>query len=376
MKKIILLLTLLFANVCYSSEIYDNANLFSETAKTQARQTLEQVQQKSGVETIIETVNVQVPKFNSNHEKDKFWEQEIVSKASERGATGVFVLISKKPGRVQVDFHRQVPGNQQDKVKIRDSAVNHFKNQDFNGGLTAITKQISNLLVVTPTEEAPRPDPEPTPVVRAKHSKPIAAKVEAVQPVKKESHVLFYFAFFVAAVVVVIVIAVRNDIKKNEEQYNSTVEKLNRASDYVSSRPVAPSGSYGYKSTAPAPTVVHNGSSTGDTLRDMAIGGLIGHAIGSHNSHSSPAPMAVPVAPPAPSYTPDPTPSRSYSNDDDSSDRGYSGGSGSDYSSSSSDDSYSGGSGSDYSSGSDWGGGGGSDFSSGGDFGGGSGGDF
>lgn len=128
MKRLVLgavLLTL--AIPCQGSEIIDNAKMFSPGCVARCKNLL-QMHAHDGFCAIIETFNyAERTKFSSASDKDKFFQDWLILAAKKRDAKGVYVLICKNPGRVQVNFHQSMYARgytKADETRIANMAKN------------------------------------------------------------------------------------------------------------------------------------------------------------------------------------------------------------------------------------------------------------
>lgn len=161
LAKGLALAILLTLPVHAASEVVDGAGMFSAKAIGTANSDLKRIETVSGVPTYIQTfAAAERQQFGSQADKDRYFEEWLKTVAKERQAQGVVVLICLSPGRVQVDFHKNLYATghkQSEHARIRDAALKPLKAKQYDAALSAITTQIGATLVHQTEQSKPAP---------------------------------------------------------------------------------------------------------------------------------------------------------------------------------------------------------------------------
>jgi uncharacterized membrane protein YgcG len=111
------------------ADVRDTTGTFSEEAVRQANKVIEEIHQKYGKEVVVEVL----PSAGGQS-----YSQLVNSRAQQANVNGVYVLITRNPGHVEVWVHndaaRAFPA--QDRDQLRDRFVAQFRNRQFDQGLT------------------------------------------------------------------------------------------------------------------------------------------------------------------------------------------------------------------------------------------------
>lgn len=124
-----------------SNGVRDEAHFFSANAVDQASQIIQQIDERHGKDLLVETFPQIPPDMQSQFDqlgKDQFFEQWARTRAQSQGVNGIYVLISKSPGHVQVEV-----GNKTrmrlftvaDRDRGRDILVTAFRGKQYDQGL-------------------------------------------------------------------------------------------------------------------------------------------------------------------------------------------------------------------------------------------------
>lgn len=163
----------LTAAVCLSAMpadaggIRDDAGLFTPSVVSTTQAKLNALQENSGHDVTIET-HARVPEDRAKSlkgltasEKSKLYSDWLKHRAKETKAEGIFVLITKEPGHVEVGVSGKLqkagytPAN---KKAVVDSLLTAFRAKDYDSWLTEtvalIEQQYGGLTVATPTAKA------------------------------------------------------------------------------------------------------------------------------------------------------------------------------------------------------------------------------
>ena len=141
------------------AEVRDEAHFFSAGAVAQANETIQEIKQRSKKDLLIETVR-QVPEYksdeaNSSDEKVKgrFFANWAIQRARAEGINGIYVLITREPGHVEV-----VVGNQtrtifpdEKRHRLSQLLLTHFRQKEYDEGLLAAVKDVRSVLASAPT---------------------------------------------------------------------------------------------------------------------------------------------------------------------------------------------------------------------------------
>jgi uncharacterized membrane protein YgcG len=120
-------------------EVKDEAKFFSADAVARANQRIKEIKEQTGKDLLIETV-AEIPadrkKDYKPERKDEFFARWARENAREKKVAGIYVLICREPGHLQVD--RVAAGRAfslVDRSKLRDLLVGRFKEKKFDEGL-------------------------------------------------------------------------------------------------------------------------------------------------------------------------------------------------------------------------------------------------
>jgi hypothetical protein len=153
-------------------EVKDGAGFFTPGALTKANQELAQIQKKYRKDLLIETfATVPADKADAVKKMDKqarnrFFETWAVERARGERVEGIYVLITKQPGHVQVEVGKneqkrgfRVPA---DSNRLQEIFVKNFQNKEYDSGLLEGIRFVDeklgeNLGVATPRASEPLP---------------------------------------------------------------------------------------------------------------------------------------------------------------------------------------------------------------------------
>jgi uncharacterized protein len=127
-----------------AAEVTDDAGFFSRKALDKANEQLAGLKKETGKEVRIETVKavpsekkVDVAKMEKS-ERSRFFEKWTVDRAKAEHVKGIFVLICKDPGHVQVVVDRQTREQGfgvTDEKQLADKFLEGFKHKDYDKAL-------------------------------------------------------------------------------------------------------------------------------------------------------------------------------------------------------------------------------------------------
>jgi uncharacterized membrane protein YgcG len=141
------------------TEVRDEAHFFSAGAVLEANDSIKEIKQRYKKDLLIETVR-QVPEdkkdeANSSDEKVKghFFANWAIQRARAQGVNGIYVLITREPGHVEV-----VVGNQtrtvfpdEERHRLSQLLLTHFRQKEYDEGLRAAVKDVRSVLATAPT---------------------------------------------------------------------------------------------------------------------------------------------------------------------------------------------------------------------------------
>ncbi len=108
-----------------ASEVRDRAKMFSDDAIRKAESILDRAEKQSRVPTIIETV----PSLGGTSISEA-----SLQRAKESGIKGVFVLISKKPAKLEARDYQNFLGRAR-LLTIQEAFLSNFRAGDLDAGL-------------------------------------------------------------------------------------------------------------------------------------------------------------------------------------------------------------------------------------------------
>ena len=121
--------------------IHDGGAFFSEEAISEASDIIRLIRQAYDRDVVVETYAAVPDELRDELERDgkeKFYADWLERRAKELGVRGVFVLITREPGRVQVGVDRatrQRVFTIKDREALRETLVAAFKAKEFDRGL-------------------------------------------------------------------------------------------------------------------------------------------------------------------------------------------------------------------------------------------------
>ena len=123
------------------AHVFDGGMFFSEEAVSEADDVIRGIRQSFDRDVMVETYAA-VPDERKDElardGRDKFYEDWLNRRARERGVRGVFILMTREPGRVQVGVDaatRRRIFTVADRETLRDILVSAFRARQFDRGL-------------------------------------------------------------------------------------------------------------------------------------------------------------------------------------------------------------------------------------------------
>jgi uncharacterized protein len=136
--------------------VQDDAGMFSSGARNSAEQRIAQIERNSG--KMVQVITT--PSLNGRDigsvSRQAFQDQRI---------NGVLLYFSRDDRQLAIQVGQNTRGaiTTQDEAQIRDTIVNHFSSNDFDGGLLAAIDQIGNDLVAAVPSNGPQTQPRTSP---------------------------------------------------------------------------------------------------------------------------------------------------------------------------------------------------------------------
>jgi len=140
------------------AEVRDEAQFFSRDAVAQANETIKDIKQRYKKDLLIETVR-RVPESkqdeaNSSDPKTKahFFANWAVERAKMEGVNGIYVLITREPGHVEVAVGNQTHAmfSNEERHRLSELLLTHFRRKEYDEGLLAAVKDVRSVLAIAP----------------------------------------------------------------------------------------------------------------------------------------------------------------------------------------------------------------------------------
>jgi uncharacterized protein len=140
----LLLLTAAGPASALTPKVNDEAGFFSPAAVEKANDVIDDIRHKYHKDLLVETFKT-VPsdeadrvKNMGRQDRDRFFHEWARERAKEAGVNGVYVLITKEPGRIQVEAGTETLKHAftaRDRDRLRDILVERFRAKDYDKGL-------------------------------------------------------------------------------------------------------------------------------------------------------------------------------------------------------------------------------------------------
>lgn len=137
------------------SEIRDDGKFFSPEVVTKATEDLNRLEKRSRLETRIETYETlpadkqaTFDNLTTREERDRLFLRWLQERAKVEGAKGVFILITRKPGHLDVEMSnaiRQRGFGIPQRNEVRDILVKNFKVEKFDEGLKEVVANLESV---------------------------------------------------------------------------------------------------------------------------------------------------------------------------------------------------------------------------------------
>jgi uncharacterized protein len=126
-------------------EVKDGAHFFSSDTIAKANRDIAEIQKKYHKDLVVDTVAMlpadKVEAFKAMRERDKakFWQQWAIDRAKAARVKGIYVLICKNPGHVQVEVGDETAKNvfrvPNDRNHFADILIRRFQEKECDTGL-------------------------------------------------------------------------------------------------------------------------------------------------------------------------------------------------------------------------------------------------
>jgi hypothetical protein len=129
------------ASAVYPPPIKDDGKFFSPEALDKANKKVREVYADTGIDLVIETfpaIPEDLKKKSEELGKEKFFLEWARRRAEDLGVRGVYILICKSPGRVEVFVDKQTARKAfttADRDKLVQKVLTRFKEKQFDAGL-------------------------------------------------------------------------------------------------------------------------------------------------------------------------------------------------------------------------------------------------
>jgi uncharacterized protein len=125
----------------YPPPIKDEGRFFSAEALDKANKKVREIYAHTGKDLVIETVAAIPEDLKKKYEelgKDRFFSDWARRRAEDLGARGIYVLICRSPGRVEVVMDKQTARKaftEGDRDKMVKKVLDKFREKQFDAGL-------------------------------------------------------------------------------------------------------------------------------------------------------------------------------------------------------------------------------------------------
>lgn len=123
--------------------VVDGADMFKAETVRKADDAIERIKQQSGTDLMIETYATIPANMRADFEKkgkEQFYADWLRERARALGVNGIFILVTKNPGRLQVGVGNAAISHGvftvQDREQLRAILTKAFRASDFDAGLT------------------------------------------------------------------------------------------------------------------------------------------------------------------------------------------------------------------------------------------------
>ncbi len=149
------------------SSVNDQAGFFSKTAIDQATAKLQEIRSRYKVEVVVETfpsvpqdMRTRFDMAKTEAEKNRFFQRWAEIRASDEGVKGVYVLICKSPGHLQIEPDESVRRKAftlQQSNALAASVLPVLREKHFDAALDKIVSTISASVIASESHVRSRP---------------------------------------------------------------------------------------------------------------------------------------------------------------------------------------------------------------------------
>src|SRR6201999_3806156 len=140
------------------AEVRDDAGFFTPETVSQANEVVREIKQDSKKDLLIETFG-HVPE-SKRHEatshdpkvRARCFAQWAEERARDEGLNGIYVLITREPGHVEVAVgnHTRAVFPDEERHRLAQILLNHFKHKEYDAGLLDGVRYVRSALAAAP----------------------------------------------------------------------------------------------------------------------------------------------------------------------------------------------------------------------------------
>jgi len=150
-----LLLTTSAAWAVYPPAIKDDGKFFKADTLEKANRKIREIYEKYNKDVVVETIaslTADQEKKADEEGKGKFFPKLALERSRTLGVHGIYIVIVKKPQYLQIHMDPETQKKTftaTHRTALRERIISRFKEEDFDGGLTAGLEQIAQTLEKT-----------------------------------------------------------------------------------------------------------------------------------------------------------------------------------------------------------------------------------
>jgi uncharacterized membrane protein YgcG len=140
-----------------TAEVRDEAGFFTSETVAQANQIIKELKQRYRKDVLVETVHVpegqrQEASSPDAHVKGRFFADWAARRAREEGVNGIYVLITREPGHVEVAVgnHTRAVFSDEQRHRLAQILLNRFKQKEYDAGLLEAVRYVRSALAAAP----------------------------------------------------------------------------------------------------------------------------------------------------------------------------------------------------------------------------------
>ncbi|HEV3340771.1 MAG TPA: TPM domain-containing protein [Pirellulales bacterium] len=143
-----------------TAEVRDEAGFFKPETVTQANEVIKEVKQRSKKDLLIETVDHATKgkrQEATSHDPDvraRYFADWADERAREEGVNGIYVLITREPGHVEVAVgnHTRAVFTNKDRHELAQILLSHFRKKEYDEGLLEAVRYVRSALQAEPKQ--------------------------------------------------------------------------------------------------------------------------------------------------------------------------------------------------------------------------------